>query len=174
MLGDMDTYVLERADVWATPTSLARKEPELVSLQARVQAKVDAFFPDFTIKVRRWSEFYSKSQADPELRRSQDVANWQNWDGLFEQSKMMYLDQWKYRAIAARMGIAENQIVDFIRGDLIRTAAQYAVEREIIRGLGAIQAWAEAVPCWDWPLWVSHYDRSAKTDALIPSLFLTR
>ena len=174
MLGDNDTYIIERADVWAKPASLAKKAGELARLKDLVQMQANRAFPEFDVRVRLWSEYYEPKQADNELRRSQDTALWNDWGRLFAQSRMIYLEQWKYRELGRQKGISDEDMLNFIRGDVIRTAAQYAVERDIVRGLGAIQAWAEAVPCWDWPLWISHYANSTEPDELTPSLFLTR
>ncbi|MCB0352276.1 MAG: hypothetical protein KDD64_02090 [Bdellovibrionales bacterium] len=157
-IGDMDFFTLDGCDLWCSGSSLLRLEGEFQARCEELQVKADQYFGPGVISVRRWSELYDRNQYEEQLRLSSDKSRWQDADVLLSESRAMYLDQWRYREISGRLNVDPNKVVEFIDGDVTRTAAQYRLETDLALASGVIQCWAEAVPAATWPIRISQYD----------------
>ena len=83
-------------------------------------------------------------------------------------SMVPYYKMWGYEAMARKFSISPDCLREFIRGDVIRTAAQYRLEASILQRQRVIQAWAEKVGYATWPMEISNYDNAG----IPPSLML--
>jgi hypothetical protein len=167
LLGDMDWFSMDGCQCWANESALERLEMEIVAAQKALQEETSKVFPGASVRVKRWTDLYSLQDFEREMTNAKEGSRWAE-QGLIEESVKMYLDQWGYRAIGREMGVSEEALLQFIKGDCVRTGAQYRVEADKVRSLGAIQAWAERVPNPLWPLRMSNYDGAG----VPPTMFL--
>lgn len=164
MLGDMDIYTIDGATRWACPASLARLQSELAEVRVRVAESAQRRFGS-AVEVRGWSERYSVQDFEVALTRAADYSRWSDRD-LFTESEDLYR-QYGYRDQEIELNIPSAKMDQFIIDDVVRTAAQYRLEADLIRTDGALQLWAESVPNRIWPIKISNYDGGGTVPALV-------
>jgi len=167
-LGDMDYLTLDRCGHWCSVRSLERMRDEVCQAREQLEAQYKSLLPESDVRVRLWSEMYDCASYEEHLELAKDLNHWCEPEKLIEESISIYVHQWGYGALARKEGLSPEQLRRFIIGDLTRTAAQYRLEADVLRQLGAIQVWAEKVPSPTWPMRVSCYDGSE----YLPSLLL--
>lgn len=158
LLGDQDFFTMDALDEWADMQSIQKLKDEITALREAIDTKARGFFgPNVTIG--RWSEAYTKEEFLTEAQRAaQSKETWLT--GKFRRaSERPYLRSWGYPSLAKEKGMSEQELMQFIEGDIIRTAAQYRVESRIIQSRNMVQCWAET--CGDpiWPMTISNYDK---------------
>jgi len=159
ILGDMDPYTIDGCSNWCDQKSLLRLREEVTQLREKLQSQADLYFGETTARVLCWSDFYKIDDFEQALKEASNPEKWGNRERkLMQQSTTMYLDQWGYRSLQNDLGVSTDQMKDFIRQDVVRTAAQYSLEGDILKTIGCIQGWAEKVPVPSWPRELSSYD----------------
>ena len=166
MLGDMDYFTMDGCALWANADSTERWESEMRALQSEVRERAEEFFGSNPVSVERWSDRYSVDDFSAALEKAKDREGWTD-QGVFAASTDMYLEQWGYRALAARRGVDLETMEAFIAEDVVRTAAQYGLEAAIARAESAMQVWAERVPIPTWPIQLSNYDGAGYTPSIV-------
>lgn len=165
LIGDQDFFTLDALDEWASAETVFAIEQELSIFTESIRQRASEFFGPAVI-VDRWSALYSKNDCISEYENAKNSKD--TWlTGKFRRaSERPYLQSWGYPAIAAGKNIPEPVLRQFIEDDIIRTAAQYRVESNIIKERKAIQCWAET--CGDpiWPITLSNYDQKGSPPSI--------
>lgn len=164
MLGDMDLLTIDGARLWATPGSLRRLRAELTGFRESIRDSARTLFGPEGVRVQGWSDRYSVTDFDAALARAEDLSRWQD-RSLIPASADLYR-QYGYRELQRTLGLPAQAMDTFILNDVVRTAAQYRMEADIVQQDGAIQLWAESVPDRIWPIRISNYDGAGYVPAV--------
>jgi hypothetical protein len=165
-LGDMDWFGLDCCDRWIDEEGLSIFRQEITEVQYKTQKEANEFFGEGKVAVRLWSEDYSLDLVRQEYERARTNESWRT-DDFMKTSRYPYMNQWGYPALAKELDVNREQLRSFIDDDIIRTAAQYRVEANVLRAKNGIQCWAETVGSLQWPLEISNYDRNGLPPTLI-------
>lgn len=164
LLADMDLLTIDGCQRWCTAESLDRLQYELAALKESVAIKVQDFFADVPVPivVRSWSEFYTYDDYLEALKIASDPSNWPD-RSIIKASQDLY----DYYYGSYRGKVDDVALDRFTFGDIVRTAAQYRLESNIILTRNRIQAWAEHVPSPTWPIQISNYNQKQQAPSVI-------
>lgn len=167
-LGDTDYTTIFRMNEWAGSGQRDAFEIEMEARRRETVEQVSKLIPNCDVSVLRWSELYSSSEFEQALRLARDPTRWRNREWLFQTSSEMYLEQWGFESWGEKFELSRGQVQAIVEEEIVRTAAQYRLEGEIVARRSAIQTWGEQTPKPIWPILITNYDGALA----IPSIAL--
>ena len=164
-LGDRDFSTISECDACLSDAELERLEGELAALQATTQREMDEA-TDGRVEVRRWSQDYDLSAYGAQLARADGDRRWLD-DRLRRQSEREFLQCWEFEGLFRELPVSPSRLAPYVESRVVRTAAQYRLEANLVRQAEAVQLWAEKAGDPLWSLRISDYDGSGLPPSLI-------
>lgn len=158
LVGDQDFVTLDAMDEWSSSESMEQLRRDIAALIGSVSERATDFFGS-RVAVAGWASLYGKQEFISELERAESTKDRWLVDKFKRASIRPYVNSWRYPEIAKDRGIPESVMMQFIEGDIVRTAAQYRIESRIAANRGVIQCWAETCGDSVWPITISNYDK---------------
>ncbi len=159
ILGDMDFWTLDNAQSWISEQNRLKSESEVNQLLKDFRKSIQTQIPEVQISCSKWSEKYNLEEFRLEYQKANNTSEQWLTNELLNQSIYPYYQFWRYEQLQNELNLTRAQMRDFIKQDLIKTAAQYRLEANKIP-INNIVLWTESVANPIWPLVISDYDES--------------